>query len=464
MIIRLPHNGWRPRVYQIPAWNYWIRDNGRHLELVWHRRSGKDEIVLHGTCIKAHERVANYWHMLPLANQVRKAIWEAVNPKTGMRRIDEAFPKDLRESTRDNDMLIKFKCGSTWQALGSDNFQSAIGSNPAGIVYSEWAQANPSARGYLRPILTENNGWQAYITTPRGKNHAYNTFKGAQKDTKSFAQLLTVADTNILMPEQLEEELQEYINTYGDDAGRALYEQEYFCSFDAAILGAYYGAEFARVDKEKRITSVPYDEAIPVHTAWDLGFDDDTAIWFYQVVSGEIHVIDYYYASGKTIEHYAEILSNKPYKYGKHWLPHDARAKTLASGGKSIIEQLGKLVGIGSMRITYNLSVEDGIQAARVMFRRTWFDESNCEDGIEALRQYQREWDDDKKMFKDKPLHNWTSHAADAFRYLAVVWKHEAQESQPEKGKTLAVGSHENMSLDELWDAHDTYIERRDRI
>lgn len=464
MIIRLPSGGWKPRPYQIQAWNYWVRDGGRHLELVWHRRSGKDEIVLHGTCIKAHERVANYWHMLPLANQVRKAIWEAVNPKTGMRRIDEAFPKELRESTRDNDMLIKFKCGSTWQALGSDNFQSAIGSNPAGIVYSEWAQANPSARGYLRPILTENNGWQAYITTPRGKNHAYSTFKGAQKDGKSFAQLLTVADTHILTPEQLEEELQEYINTYGDDAGKALYEQEYFCSFDAAILGAYYGAEFARTDKEQRITSVPYDDVVPVHTAWDLGFDDDTAIWFYQVIRGEVHVIDYYYASGKTIEHYAEVLTSKPYKYGNHWLPHDARAKTLASGGKSIIEQLAKLVGLGSMKIAYNLSVEDGIQAARVMFRRTWFDIGNCEDGIEALRQYQREWDDDKKMFKDKPLHNWTSHAADAFRYLAVVWKHEAKESKPEQGKTLQVHGHENMSLNELWDAHDTYIERRDRI
>ena len=169
--MKIPHN-WKPRSLQIPAWNYWIRDGGRHMELVWHRRFGKDDVALHGTAVKAFERTANYWHMLPLANQARKAIWDAVNPRTGIRRIDEAFPQEIRSNTRDNDMLIRFINGSTWQVLGSDNFQSAIGSTPAGIVYSEWAQSNPSARGYLRPILTENGGGQGYITTPRGKNQS----------------------------------------------------------------------------------------------------------------------------------------------------------------------------------------------------------------------------------------------------------------------------------------------------
>ena len=391
-----------------------------------------------------------------MANQVRKAIWEAVNPHTGKRRIFEAFPREVFEP-RETDMLIKCRANdSTWQCLGSDNYEGGIGSPPVGITYSEWAQANPSARGYLRPIIAENNGWQIFITTPRGKNHAHRTFKAAQKDDKAFAQLLSITDTGVLTPTQLDEELLEYVSTYGEDAGKALYEQEYLCSFEAAILGAYYGAEFARVDRDGRICVVQYDESVPVHTAWDLGYDDDTAIWWYQVVHGEVHVLEYYYSSGKTIEDYAQVILGKSYEYGNHWLPHDAKAKTLASGGKSIIEQLAKCLGRGKLRLVANLSVQDGIQATRLMFGRTWFDHG-CEEGIEALRQYQREWDDDHKMFKDKPLHNWTSHPADAFRYLAIAWREERQETKdkpPLKDLT-------NTNFNELWPLNRP---KRDRI
>lgn len=429
--LRIPNN-WRPRAYQQPAWDY-LEAGGRHAELIWHRRSGKDEIALHWTAVAAHQRVANYWHMLPKANQVRKAIWEAVNPRTGKRRIDEAFPREIRADTREAEMFIRFRNGSTWQCLGSDNFQGAIGSTPAGIVYSEWSQSNPSARGYLRPIILENDGWQLYVTTPRGKNHAYQTFLAAQKHKGSFAELLTARDTGVFTGEQLDSELQEYIATYGEDMGSALFEQEYMCSFDAAILGAYYSAEMAKVDRDGRITRIEYDPEFPVHTAWDLGYDDDTAIWFYQVISGEIRLLEYYYDSGKDIDHYAGILGDKPYEYGVHWLPHDAKAKTLAAHGKSIQEQLANALGWGHVWIVPRLTLEDGIQAARQMFHRVWFD-TGCEEGIEALRQYHREWDDERKMFRDKPYHDWTSHPADAFRYLAVAWREEQPaESEPER-------------------------------
>lgn len=381
---------------------------------------------MHWTAVAAHQRVANYWHMLPLAHQVRKAIWEAVNPRTGERRIDEAFPPAIRAATREGEMFIRFKNGSTWQCLGSDNFQGAIGSTPAGIVYSEWAQSNPSARGYLRPILLENAGWQVFVTTPRGRNHAFNTFHSARRTPGCFAELLTARETSVFTEGQLESELQEYIDTYGQDMGRALFDQEYLCSFEAAILGAYYSSEFAKIDQEVRILSIDYDSAFPVHTAWDLGYDDDTAIWFYQVIAGEVRLLDYYYNSGRDIDHYAEVLSEKPYSYGTHWLPHDAKAKTLAAQGKSIQEQLANRLGWGHVRIVPRLTREDGIQAARKMFPRVWFDEG-CEEGIEALRQYHREWDDDRKMFRDKPHHDWTSHGADAFRYLAVAWQEEPQ-------------------------------------
>ena len=162
-------------------------------------------------CICMTERPGTYWHMLPLQTQVKKAIWNAVNPRTGQRRIDDIFPHELFDRN-ESEMIIKARFNaSTWQCMGSDNFQGAIGSPPVGIVYSEWALANPAVRGFLRPIITENQGWQIFITTPRGKNHAYKSFLGAQKNPKAFAQKLTIHDTGALTPDQLIEELLEYV-------------------------------------------------------------------------------------------------------------------------------------------------------------------------------------------------------------------------------------------------------------
>lgn len=421
--IQLPNN-WRPRGYQMDAWRY-LERGGKHAELIWARRHGKDETALHRTACAAFERVANYWHMLPQASQARKAIWDAVNPHTGRRRIDEAFPPGLRAHTRNNEMQIVFKNGSSWQVLGSDNYNSAVGSAPAGIVYSEWALANPAARAYLRPILAENGGWQLFITTPRGKNHAYRTFQAAKKDSTAFAQIITAADSGIFSPEQLMAERQRYIADFGPDFGVAMFEQEYMCSFDAAILGAFYGLQMGELERRGRMGTVVYDDTFPVHTAWDLGYSDDTSIWFYQVVLGEIRLLECYSVNGKDVDHYAEEVKTKPYHYGTHWLPHDAQAKTLASGGKSVQEQLAKHFGWNAIRIVPQLSVQDGIQAVRKMLPNCWFDAIKCEDGIEALSQYQREYDHDKKMFRDAPRHDWCSHLSDAFRMLAIAWKQE---------------------------------------
>lgn len=428
--IKLP-NGWRPRPYQLPAWTY-LENGGKHAELIWHRRSGKDEIALHRTACAAFERQATYWHMLPEAAQARKAIWEAINPHSGKRRIDEAFPHELRANTKDNEMMIRFVNGSTWQVLGSDNYNSLVGSPPAGVVFSEWALANPSARAYLRPIFAENNGWQMYITTPRGKNHAFNTYEAGRKDPNTFAQKLTALDTGAITPERLQAEKQAYIDDYGVDQGTSLFEQEYLCSFDAALLGAFYGREMREAEEQGRIRLVPHDPEYPVHTAWDLGFSDDTSIWFYQVIAGEIRVLCYYGGSGLAMDDYIAVVIGKPYKYGLHWFPHDARAKTLASGGKSIQEMAWKAFGVASVRIVPMLSVQDGIQAARAMLRYCIFDEVQTEEGVSGLKMYQREWDDDKKMFRDKPRHDWASNPSDAFRMLAIAWREEMKPKEPE--------------------------------
>jgi hypothetical protein len=390
------------------------------------------------------ERPGTYWHMLPQGNQVRKAIWDAVNPHTGVRRIYEAFPRELF-THRDTDMLVKAKFNdSTWQCLGSDNYDTAVGSPPCGITYSEWALANPSARGYLRPIIAENKGWQLFITTPRGKNHAYRTYKAALKNPEAYAEKLSIHDTKALSPEELKIELMEYVDTYGEDQGIALYEQEYECSFEAALMGAIYGSEFVKIDREGRIGEVPHNPEWPVHVAMDIGFDDDTAIWWFQVINGRVRVLKSLSFSGKDPDFICSVLMGKQvhlniiksvleveigspnqwennYKYGSIWIPHDGAAKTFAAGGRSVEEQFGTVFGRGLIHIVPRLSKEDGIRISRQILKITDFDAEGCEDGIEALREFQREWDDTKKMFKDRPLHDWTSHYSDAFRYLSIV-------------------------------------------
>jgi phage terminase large subunit len=456
--INLP-NGWVPRHYQRAAWNY-LERGGKHAELFWHRRSGKDEIALHRTAVAAFERPATYWHMLPEASQARKAIWEAINPHSGKRRIDEAFPHEIRSVTRENEMMIRFKSGSTWQVLGSDNYNSLVGSPPAGCVFSEWAISNPSARAYLRPIFAENNGWQIYITTPRGRNHAHRTHMAARDDPDAFTQILRAADTGIITPEKLEAERLAYIADWGADQGQALFDQEYNCSFDAALLGAYYGSEFRVLEARGGIGNVPHDPAFPVHTAWDLGFSDDTGIWWYQVIAGEVRILEYRGWNGKDMQFYIEQIFGKKitndewkirerapieyggdvfdakhrqaYRYGTFWLPHDARAKTLASGGRAIEETAWKAFGMENVRIVPGIGLQDGIQAVRAVLPLCWFDAEGTEDGVDFLKLYQREWNDTLKMFLDSPRHDFTSHAADGFRMLAISVREGRPVKEPE--------------------------------
>jgi hypothetical protein len=207
------------------------------------------------------------------------------------------------------------------------------------------------------------------------------------------------------------------------------YAQEFQCSFDAAILGSYFGRELADAETAGRITSVPYDPAIPVHTAWDIGIGDSTAIWFFQIVRAELHVIDHYEASGFALGHYVEVLKSKPYQYGRDYLPHDAMARELGTG-RSIFETMKALSGRHPW-IVRKLSVMDGINAARVTLAKTWFDAGNCHEGLEALRAYHAEFDERAKVFSDRPKHDWSSHSSDSFRYMSLAWR----EIAPDKPK-----------------------------
>ncbi|MCX6010221.1 MAG: hypothetical protein NTW48_09385, partial [Chloroflexi bacterium] len=306
---------------------------------------------------------------------------------------------------------------------------------------------------YLRPMLLENNGWAAFNSTPRGKNHFIDMFQMAEKSDDWFSQVLTVDDTGIFTKSQMDQELLEMQAEHGEAYGEAFFRQEYYCSFSSAVLGAYYGKEMRDIEESGRICEVNYDDSVPVHTAWDLGYSDDTSIWFYQVVGDEIHLIDYHSSNGENVEYYAGVVMSKPFSknYGIHYLPHDARAKTLASGGKSIIEQLSAIIGLGNMRIAPNLSLQDGIQASRMLLKKCWFDEKKTEFGIKCLREYQREYDDERKMLKDKPKHDFTSHGADAFRMLAVAWrKEEAPPKEQEAMRGIVIGK-ASFTLNEMW-------------
>jgi hypothetical protein len=413
----------RVRWYQRPFHEYLINTPAARAIEIAHRRWGKDEIVLGAFCELAHKRIGSYWHCLPEYNQGRKAIWTAINANTGKRRIDEAFPPEIRENTNDTEMFIRLKCGSTWQIIGSDRYDATVGAGPVGIAYSEWALANPSAWAYHRPMLEENGGAAAFITTPRGRNHAKSMYDMAKDNPRWFAEISTIHDTGALSPESIAESLKEYVALYGEDIGRAQFEQEYECNFNAAILGAFYAREMSKLRKEGRIKRLAVMPGRAVHTAWDIGVKDDTSIWWFQVVGGVPHILDCYTASGAGVEHYAEVCHAKPYMRGNDYVPHDAKVKEWGTG-RTRTETM-RSFGLNPVLVPLATKM-DGIQAARTTLGTALFD-PRCEDiGISALEQYRREWDDEKKTFKANEVHDWTSHLADAFRYLAMSWRNVA--------------------------------------
>jgi hypothetical protein len=427
--IRLPYQ-WKPRFYQEPLWNY-LWNGGLRAVAVDHRRAGKDEISLHHTACAAHRRVANYVHMLPIYAQARKAIWDAVNPHTGKKRIDEAFPQELRAWTRDQEMSIGFNFGSTWQLAGSDNYNSLVGTSYGGMVFSEYALSNPAAWGYFSPILMENDGWAIFISTPRGRNHLYDMYQLAQRETGWYAELLTNDDTGVFTADEMRQELLRLQALHGDDYGRALWAQEYFCSFDAAIPGAIWADCIVKAETEGRIVDFEVNREALVNSGWDLGRTDSTAIWFYNLCGRQIDLFDYHESNLKDIPFYVELLRDKAkqhgIKYGTHWLPHDARPRTLAAGGKSILQQFRdaahKYPELGRFAICKRLDRQEGIQAVRATLPLCRFHNSHCEAGIEVLRHYHREWDEELQMFKDSPKHDWASHGADAMRVVGLSWK-----------------------------------------
>lgn len=419
--INIPNN-WKPRDYQLALWNH--MDNGglRGYEVA-HRRWGKDDVALHYSAKAAFKRVGNIWHMLPVKEQARKAIWKAVNPHTGKKRIDEAFPLEIRRKTNDQEMFIEFINGSTWQVLGSDSYNSHVGSAPLGIVFSEWALADPQAWAYIRPILVENGGWAMFITTPRGRNHAESMYKMAQESDDWFAEKQTALDTGVFSKETLTKELKEYISLLGAGEGKAKYEQEYLCSFDAALPGAYFGADMNDMESEGRICGVPCTEGVPVYPCFDFGrgLSNSTAITFMQVVGREPRVIDYYEGNTENIEDYGNVLKQKGYYYGSLIIPHDGGYERLGTG-LSYQEQFENM-GFDVIVLPQTPAKSLDIIEARKLIKVVWIDKGKgCSRLVDCLRSYHREWDPKLKRFAINPKHDWASHGADSFMQAAVAY------------------------------------------
>lgn len=460
----------RVRWYQAPLYKHLVNvEDCRAIEIA-HRRWGKDEVVLGATNERMHRRVGTYWHCLPEYAQARKAIWTAVNANTGKKRIDEAFPPETRLKTLNDEMFIELKNGATWQCIGSDRYNATVGAGPVFIAYSEWALSNPSAWAYHRPMLEENGGGAAFITTPRGKNHAHATYQRYKRmmleNPRYFAEVSNIHDTGALSPAQLEEGLNEYIDLYGEDLGRAQFEQEYECSFNAAIMGAFYAREMVKVRTEGRIKDFEPFAGFPIHRAWDIGVSDDTSIWWFQVVGGRPYIIDCYTANGAGVDHYAEVIDAKPYDREGNidFVPHDARIMEWG-GGKTRVEQM--LLHKLKPHVIPLAGKLDGISAARVTLKTAVF-HTRCEEvGISALEQYRRKWDDEKKTFQATEERDWTTHLADAFRYLSLAWR-DVPIIEPPKPKPTELQYHvneagqltSNMSVREIVEAR---MKRRNR-
>ena len=320
--------------------------------------------------------------------------------------------------------------GAVIRLYGAENADRMRGLYFDGIAVDEGQDITPKVlTSVIFPALLDRRGWLDVSGTPKGwGNLLGETYKRATLDPEWFVQLLRASDTGLLPPDELARARLAM--------PRNEYDQEFECSFDAAITGAYYADELSRAEREGRITSVPHDPMLKTHTAWDLGISDSMVIWFWQQVGREIRVIDYYEASGYGLDHYAKVLSERPYLYDKHNAPHDIQVREIGNG-KSRLEVAAGL-GI-RFSVVPSIAVKDGIDAARMTIPRCWFDAKKCALGLDALRQY-REKIEEKRAVSMGPLHDWASHAADGFRYLAVSVK-ETQSRREHEPVYIGAGS-----------------------
>jgi hypothetical protein len=371
--------------------------------LVAHRRFGKTVFCVNELIAKAAAnpaKDARYGYVAPLLTQAKDVAW------TYLKRFTAPIPGIEVSET---ELWVQLPNGARIRLYGADNADRLRGLYFDGVVLDEYAQMSPRVwPEIVRPMLADREGWALFIGTPMGRNHFSTLYEQAMGEPDWLAKRFPASETGILKRSEL------------DAARRTMsaqaFAQEFECSFAAGVPGAYYAGLLEQAENDGRIGRVPWEPRLPVTTAWDLGIGDATAIWFAQILGQEIRIIDYYEASGAALAHYAKQLAEKPYLYHEHLLPHDVSVRELSTG-QTRLDTLRHL-GLRA-RVLSADSVEDGIEAVRNFIPRCWIDAQKCARGLDALRLYRPEFDARRETFRARPVHDWTSHAADAFRYLA---------------------------------------------
>ena len=370
-----------------------------------HRRSGKTYASINHLirdCLRTPE--SRFAYIAPTYRQAKDIAWDMI--KKCCLKIDGVV-------FNESELRVDFKNGARIRLYGAENADGLRGLALWGVIFDEYSQQPSNIfTEIIRPALADNKGYGIWIGTPKGKNDFHRLYEHAIKKDNWLGMLLTASDSGLIPKEELEDAR----GVMDEDE----FQQEFYCSFEAAIKGAYYRQQIQRAREEERITVVPCEEALPVDTWWDLGIGDSTAIWFSQTVRNEIRFIDYYEMQGEGLKHYAKILQDKGYIYGRHYAPHDIEVRELGTG-KSRLETARKL-GI-RFQVVPKFGIDDGIDAVRRIFNQCWFDEKKCSVGIDALAHYHKDWDDKRGEFKASPYHDWSSHASDAFRYFAIGYR-----------------------------------------
>lgn len=401
-----------PRTYQVPAFQALLSGKARRVVTVWHRRAGKDVTAFNALWIWASQHIGNYGYFFPFANQGRKAIWHGITSGTtdspGM-AFRDFIPRELVASMHDNEMRITLTNGSTIQFIGTDNIDAKMGANFAGVVLSEYSLQDPKAWLYLSPILAANGGWAWFTYTPRGKqNHGYRMYEAAKRFQAEgrdwFCELLTIDDTQFLDSTILDEE-----RAIG--MTEAMINQEYYCSFEQENEGSYFGQQMMGL-ADHYSPQIVWNPRELVHTGWDLGVNDSTVIWFLQRGRGTSwQAIDYLARSNQGLEFYLSEMARKPYQYGTHIVPHDADQRHFPAITSTVeaAAQLG-----WDLTTVPRTAKRTQIDSMHRFLPRFFANSDICDEGLNALRNYERKWDEKLRVYHETPTHNWASHPTDA--------------------------------------------------
>lgn len=387
----IPREVFRPYLIREQRWSC----------VVAHRRAGKTvacimDLVKHA--VEHTGREPRFAYVAPTYTQAKDVAWSYLKEYTAAIPGIEKSESELSVTFPHNKARIRL--------YGAENYDRIRGLYLDGVVIDESGDIDPRAwPEVIRPALSDRKGWATFIGTPKGRNAFHDVFVRAKSDPDWFSAELKASGTQLIDQAEL------------DDARRSMtaeaYAQEYECSFEAAVIGAYYGKDIGLAEQDKRIGKVPLDRSADVFASWDLGIADHTAIWVGQIVGREWHWLEYYEDTGQPLDHYVDWVKARGYTIHEHLLPHDGEARELQTGKsrREFLEARGL-----NVRIVPRHEVMDGIDAARVRFNRMWFDAGKCARGIDCLRMYRADYDDRLKVLRPRPMHDWASHGADAFR------------------------------------------------